>query len=483
MRPRFPALLMLALWVTCMSVKGDELAGDFDDNGGVDFVDFSLFMEAFGSVDPRFDLNGSGRVDFEDLFLFADRFGEGTALERARHDSVFAARLDSIVQRVLAVAKGDTMVTPLPPTAASDSSEVQEELEPVVPEEYEPLVQEEVQSQVQEEVEPEAQEEVLSQVQEQEAVEETEVAEEMEAVEEAETVEEMEPVEETEIVEETVAVEAVKVVVEEILPPQYHIVRDGPRIRIFLPAYTIAIQGASPFGIVSLKLNGQAPDFAHAELPLGDWEWFWYRQADTSDQWLAAKLLQQDWGEPEIVEESDRILLRYQRTNTTETGADLAVTYRLPIVGSRFGIDYTIVNGTQSELEKPYIMVGFPGFSNQGFIEEVADAVATRTVNPPHTSFQQEAIHQSAPEILLLRHDVDPAAANSGSLEGTVKLRFGTSTYRLTTTFTPDPKTVWVYSAHTNKPLYLTSHLYAFLNNLESGVRTELGVEYELARE
>ncbi len=410
---------MLVLWVMCMSVKGDELAGDFDDNGGVDFVDFSLFMEAFGSVDPRFDLNGSGRVDFEDLFLFADRFGEGTVLERARHDSVFAARLDSIVQRVLAVAKGDTAATPLPPIAASDSSEAPQEVEPAVPEEVEPAVPEEVESAVQ----------------------------------------------------------------EEILPPRYHIVRDGPRIRIFMPAYTIAIQRASPFGIVSLKLNGQTPDFAHPELPLGDWEWFWYRQAGTEDQWLAAKLLQEEWGEPEIVEESDRILLRYQRKNTTEEGADLAVTYRLPLVGSRFGIDYAVVNRTQSWFEEPYIMVGFPGFSNQGFVEEVADAAATRPATPPHTNFQQEANQQSGPEILLLRHDVDPVAANSGSLEGTVRLRFGTSTYRLTTTFTPDAQTVWVYSAHTNKPLYLTSHLYAFLQTLESGVGTQLAVEYELVRE
>ncbi len=434
---------MLVLWVMCMSVKGDELAGDFDDNGGVDFVDFSLFMEAFGSVDPRFDLNGSGRVDFEDLFLFADRFGEGTVLERARHDSVFAARLDSIVQRVLAVAKGDTAATPLPPIAASDSSEAPQEVEPAVPEEVESAVPEEVESAVPEEVEPAVPEEV-----------EPAVPEEVESA-----------------------------VQEEILPPRYHIVRDGPRIRIFMPAYTIAIQRASPFGIVSLKLNGQTPDFAHPELPLGDWEWFWYRQAGTEDQWLAAKLLQEEWGEPEIVEESDRILLRYQRKNTTEEGADLAVTYRLPLVGSRFGIDYAVVNRTQSWFEEPYIMVGFPGFSNQGFVEEVADAVATRPATPPHTNFQQEANQQSGPEILLLRHDVDPAAANSGSLEGTVRLRFGTSTYRLTTTFTPDAQTVWVYSAHTNKPLYLTSHLYAFLQTLESGVGTQLAVEYELVRE
>lgn len=356
MRPFCPALLTLALWMICAAARGDELRGDFNDNGGVDLVDFSLFVDAFGSVDSRFDLNGSGRVDFADLFLFADRFGEGTTPE-------------------------------------------------------------------------------------------------------------------------------VEGVADEMLPPPYRILKDGRRIRIFLPAYSIAIQGTSPFGIVSLRLNGQAPDFAHPELPLGDWEWFWYRQAGTDDQWLAAKLLQQDWGEPEIVETSDRILVRYRLNSATEAGADLAVTYRLPLVGSRFGIDYAVVNGTQSRFEKPYLMLGFPGFSNQGFVEEVADAVATRPVSPPHASFQQEANHQSGAEIILLRHDVDPAGADGGSLEGTIKLRFGTNIYRLTTTFTPDPQSFWVYSAHTNKPLYLTSHLYAYLHSLGSGVRTELGVEYELARE
>ena len=51
-------------------------AADFDGDGEVGFSDFSLFAEAFGGDDPRFDLDGNGVVDFADFFLFADHFGQ-----------------------------------------------------------------------------------------------------------------------------------------------------------------------------------------------------------------------------------------------------------------------------------------------------------------------------------------------------------------------------------------------------------------------
>lgn len=52
------------------------LAGDFDGNGKVEFDDFFLFADAFGSANPGFDLSGNGAVDFDDFFLFADNFGK-----------------------------------------------------------------------------------------------------------------------------------------------------------------------------------------------------------------------------------------------------------------------------------------------------------------------------------------------------------------------------------------------------------------------
>ena len=51
---------------------------DFDGSGVVDFGDFFLFADAFGTTDARFDLDGSGVVDFGDFFIFADAFGQPT---------------------------------------------------------------------------------------------------------------------------------------------------------------------------------------------------------------------------------------------------------------------------------------------------------------------------------------------------------------------------------------------------------------------
>ena len=56
------------------------LLGDFNENGVVNFDDFFLFADAFGSSDPTFDLVPDGLVDYDDLFLFADQFdAEGRA--------------------------------------------------------------------------------------------------------------------------------------------------------------------------------------------------------------------------------------------------------------------------------------------------------------------------------------------------------------------------------------------------------------------
>lgn len=48
---------------------------DFNTDGKVDFSDFILFAEAFGSNDPNYDLNGDGQVSFPDFILFGSAFG------------------------------------------------------------------------------------------------------------------------------------------------------------------------------------------------------------------------------------------------------------------------------------------------------------------------------------------------------------------------------------------------------------------------
>lgn len=72
-----------ALLVFCQdSFAQPARDADFDANGIVDFGDFILFAQAFGSNQSNFDLDGSGSVDFRDFVLFAQRFGEGMPEEK-----------------------------------------------------------------------------------------------------------------------------------------------------------------------------------------------------------------------------------------------------------------------------------------------------------------------------------------------------------------------------------------------------------------
>ena len=52
-------------------------AEDFDGSGKIDFRDFFLFAEKFGTNDQRFDLDGDGTVGLGDFLVFAQRFVTG----------------------------------------------------------------------------------------------------------------------------------------------------------------------------------------------------------------------------------------------------------------------------------------------------------------------------------------------------------------------------------------------------------------------
>ncbi len=52
---------------------------DFDGNGKVDFQDFVLFAQVFGTTEARYDLDNNGTVDFPDFVIFARAFGSEAA--------------------------------------------------------------------------------------------------------------------------------------------------------------------------------------------------------------------------------------------------------------------------------------------------------------------------------------------------------------------------------------------------------------------
>ena len=57
------------------------LSADFNNDGQIDFADFFLFVDQFGTTeeddnwDPRYDLEINRSIDFQDFFVFSDQFG------------------------------------------------------------------------------------------------------------------------------------------------------------------------------------------------------------------------------------------------------------------------------------------------------------------------------------------------------------------------------------------------------------------------
>ena len=57
------------------------IIGDFDNNSCVEFADFTMFAQAYGTVSiakSQFDLDGSGTVDFADFLIFSKEFNSET---------------------------------------------------------------------------------------------------------------------------------------------------------------------------------------------------------------------------------------------------------------------------------------------------------------------------------------------------------------------------------------------------------------------
>lgn len=55
----------------------DAIIGDINGDGRVDFADFLILSDNFGSESEDGDLNGDGKVDFADFLLLSDNFGKG----------------------------------------------------------------------------------------------------------------------------------------------------------------------------------------------------------------------------------------------------------------------------------------------------------------------------------------------------------------------------------------------------------------------
>lgn len=265
-------------------------------------------------------------------------------------------------------------------------------------------------------------------------------------------------------------------------PPPYYALSSTPQTTVVsFTGYTLAVHNRNPFGISSLRLAGQPMDFVHPSLPLGDWEWFWFSDPSQPQGRASIKLLEQTWRPPEVERKEDEVVLRFRRQEVLRRGVEVEVAYYLDARRPEFTVEYTIRNRSGQFLISPYMMVGFPGFANQQWVEEVSTAEKVRRPLRPFANFLAEAEARKVADYLLLRQDWDPQTQAPEVLRGAVVLRGGDQDYTLTTTLAAAAGLKAAYIAHTNKPRYLTSHLYAFLQNLGEGQSRSVAVHYVLS--
>jgi hypothetical protein len=259
-------------------------------------------------------------------------------------------------------------------------------------------------------------------------------------------------------------------------PPSFTVRTSRRTLFLSMPEYTARISHGMPFGISSLKHRGQLTDFAHDDLPLADWEWLRYRSSGTGRR--QHKLMEMDWGTPEVHSFPERLEAVYQLP-ISRAGIVAEVRYVFLARGASFHVTYTVINGSSRDLRDVYFMLGLPGFTNHGHITEVTSARERRLPRWPHHAFLEEAAAQELPEYQLLRHYVRPGI--SEGLKGSVLLRDGDDEFRLSSYYLAESSITAAKSAHTNKPRYLTSHLYATIGDLHPGQRRSVTVHHVLS--
>lgn len=264
-------------------------------------------------------------------------------------------------------------------------------------------------------------------------------------------------------------------------PPYYALSATPQTTVVSLTGYTIEIHNRNPFGVSSLRLAGQPVDFVHPSLPLADWEWFWFSDPSQPEGQARIKLLEESWQVPKVERHSTGVVLRFRQEDVLRPGVEVEVAYHLDARRPEFTVEYLVRNHSGQFLLNPYMMVGFPGFANQQWVQEVSTAQEVRRPLRPFADFLAEAQARQLTDYLLLRQDWNPRTQAPGALRGAVVINAADQLYTLTTTLAAAPELSGAYIAHTNKPRYLTSHLYAFLNSLGEGQSGSVAVRYVLS--
>ena len=245
-------------------------------------------------------------------------------------------------------------------------------------------------------------------------------------------------------------------------------------LTVVFPDYLAKVQFGFPFGIMLLETLTQPRGFTHPEFPIADWEWFWFGE----DSRAALKLIQPGWPPPVVAEEADSVVISFSRNvSLGTTDFQLGVDYVFHR-SATIDVVYRVGNKSDGVVRKPFVMVGFPGFSSPESVNQIANGIEIRSPVSPFLNFRQEILDTGREEATLLWYDWN--ADTPETLTSVITLFAFGGVYELEASYTPDEDISALSSGHVLKPAYLTSHLYVLLQDIPAKTERRLKVHYKL---
>lgn len=233
-----------------------------------------------------------------------------------------------------------------------------------------------------------------------------------------------------------------------------------------------------PFGIVLLETPDQPHSFLHRRLPIADWEWLWIDADGRDAPQKRLKLLRPAWQRQSLAQGADSLRVVLQRDAILD-GLALALEVEYALYADRtFTATYRVQNNSAQTARQPFVMLGFPGFTHIKRIHRIANGQESRRPLMPHTHFGQEVRAANRREATLLAQQWP--AGPSDVLTSMLSMITAEGVYTLEATCRPDADVLRATARHVAKSAYLTSHLYAVLQDIPPAGARRLQIEYRL---
>jgi hypothetical protein len=246
--------------------------------------------------------------------------------------------------------------------------------------------------------------------------------------------------------------------------------RQRHRVLLTGDGYEATFGWRHPFGLTHFAEPGAMAPVGHADLPLADWEWLWLGEGRRPAQ--RRKLLEGGWVAPVPRVTQTGVRLSFRRQLRVD-GRALELSVTVDAGAQEIAVRYALHNLSGRMAPRPYLMLGFPGFTDPRRVARVRLGDERRAPSLPSQTFETALRDDEAERTLL-----EQRWAGEDSLHARVAGTEGEQSVAVSCV--PGRDVLEAIARHVLKPRYLTSHLYLRFADLLPGETHQITVRYRL---